>query len=58
MPTPRANPDKDIIFNVTPLKYIKTMANNKLIGILKAITIVGFILFKNTSKTKIASIPP
>ena len=34
------------------------MANNKLIGILKAITRVGFKLFKNTSKIKMAKIPP
>ena len=58
IPTPSAKPDRDIMFNVTPLKYIKIIANNKLIGILKAITIVGLILFKKISNTKIAHIPP
>ena len=58
IPTPRARPDNEIIFNVTLLKYIRTIANSKLIGILKAITIVGLILFKKINKTNIAKIPP
>ena len=51
IPTPNAKPANDITFIVTP-------PNNKLIGILKAIIIVGFIFLKNSNNIIIANIPP
>ncbi len=58
IPIPSANPDSEIIFNVTPLKYIHTKAVIKLIGIEQAIIKVGFKLLKKNSNTKIARIAP
>ena len=58
IPTPSDKPDSEIIFRDISVKYIKTTANNKLIGILKAIITVGLILLKDTKSTIIANIPP
>ena len=41
IPTPNARPDSEIIFSVTPLKYISTMANISEIGMLRAMITVG-----------------
>ncbi len=58
IPTPSARPDKEIMFNVTPEKYMATNAVIILIGIEQAITKVGRILFKNTRRIITASIAP
>ena len=58
IPTPRAKPPKDMMFMVTPVKYIMAIANIRLIGMDTAITMVGFMSFKNNIRTKIASNPP
>ena len=58
IPTPRAKPDSEIMFRDIPVKYIKTTANSKLIGILRAIIIVGLILLKKIKSTIIAKTPP
>ena len=41
MPIPIARPDKEIMFSVTPEKYIIAKANNTLRGILIAVMMVG-----------------
>ncbi len=58
IPIPSARPDREIIFNVTPLKYIHTIAVTKLMGMENATTTVGLRSFKNTRRIKMASAPP
>ena len=58
IPIPNANPDKEIIFNVIPEKYINTNAPTTLIGIEQAIIKVGLILRKNNNSIRIANNPP
>ena len=58
IPTPSASPDREIIFSVTPEKYMATSAVIILMGIEHAITKVGRILFKNTRRIKIAKTAP
>ena len=58
IPTPRARPDREIIFSVIPLKYISTTAPKTLIGMEHATIAVGLISFKNTNKIKIARMAP
>ena len=58
MPTPTARPDSEIIFKVTPEKYISTMAKMTLMGMEHAMMNVGLISFKNKNRIKTARIPP
>ena len=58
IPTPRASPDREMTFMVTPLKYIRTMAVRILIGMEHAITKVGRISRRNTKRIRIASTAP
>ena len=58
MPTPNPKPDRLRMFRVMPLKYIMTMANNTLSGMLMATTSVGRISFKNRASTMMASTAP
>ena len=58
IPTPSARPDSEITFIVTPLKYISTMAVRILIGMEQAMTKVGRISRRNTSRIRIASAAP
>ena len=58
MPTPSARPDSDRILKVMPVKYISTMANSTLNGILMATTMVGRRSFKNSASTMMASTAP
>ena len=58
IPMPRARPDREMIFRVTPLKYMHTMAVTRLTGMENATTMVGRRSFKNTSRMKMASSPP
>ena len=58
IPTPIARPESEIIFSVTPLKYIRTIANTTLIGIEHATIIVGLISRKNKNKIIIARTAP
>ena len=55
MPTPSARPDSDRILKVMPVKYISTMANSTLNGILMATTMVGRRSFRNSASTMMAS---
>ena len=41
IPTPSANPDREMILMVTPVKYISAIAKVKLIGMDNAIIMVG-----------------
>ena len=41
MPMPRASPDSEMMFRVTPLKYMHTMAVTRLTGMENATTRVG-----------------
>ena len=58
MPTPSPRPDSDRILKVMPVKYISTMANSTLNGILMATTMVGRRSFKNSASTMMASAAP
>ena len=58
IPTPSAKPDRLKIFNVIPEKYINTMANSTLSGILIATTSVGRRSFKKNASTITARIAP
>ena len=58
IPTPSARPDSEIMFSVTPLKYISTMATITLKGMLKATTMVGFTSFRKKASTITASRAP
>ena len=58
MPTPNPKPDRLRMFRVMPLKYIMTMANSTLSGMLMATTSVGRISFKNRASTMMASTAP
>ena len=58
MPIPSARPDREIIFSVTPLKYMHTIAVTRLMGMEKATTMVGRRFFKNSINMIMASAPP
>ena len=58
IPIPNANPDREIRFKVTPLKYISTIAASTLNGILNATTIVGLMERRKIASTMIARIAP
>ncbi len=58
IPMPSARPDKEIIFSVTPLKYMHTMAVTRLMGMEKATTMVGRRSFRNSIRIRMASRPP
>ena len=58
IPTPNARPDSEIIFSVTPLKYISTMANISEIGMLRAMITVGLRSRRNKIRTIIARMAP
>ena len=58
IPTPSASPDKEMMFRVTPEKYMATSAVMILIGMEHAITNVGRRLFKNTSRIITANMAP
>ena len=51
-------PESEIIFNEIPEKYISAMANIRLIGIEHAITNVGLISLRKTSRINIANTAP
>ena len=57
MPMPNPKPDRLRMFRVMPLKYIMTMANSTLSGMLMATTSVGRISF-NRASTMMASTAP
>ncbi len=58
MPMPRASPDSEMMFRVTPLKYMHTMAVTRLTGMENATTMVGLKSFRNTIRINIASTAP
>ncbi len=58
IPTPSASPEREIIFNVIPLKYMHTTAVTRLTGMESAITSVGRISFKNMINISMASTAP
>ena len=58
IPMPSASPDREMIFSVTPLKYIHTMAVTRLTGMEKATTSVGRRSFKNSSRMAMARTAP
>ncbi len=58
IPTPRAKPEREMMFSVIPLKYMHTTAVTRLIGMEKAITRVGRKSFRNTINMKIARTAP
>ena len=58
MPMPSASPDREMMFNVTPLKYMQTMAVTRLIGMENATTRVGLMSFRKRIRIRIASPPP
>ena len=58
MPTPKASPAREMIFSVTPEKYINTTANSRLMGMDRAMINVGRPLRRKISSTTIARIPP
>ena len=55
---PRARPDSEIMFRVTPLKYMHTMAVTRLTGMENATTMVGLKSFRNTIRINMASTAP
>ena len=58
IPTPTASPESEIIFIVTPLKYIRTIANTTESGIEKATIKVGLKSLRNSRSTIIANTAP
>ena len=58
MPMPRASPDREMMFRVTPLKYMHTIAVTRLMGMENATTMVGLKSFRNTINIRMASNPP
>ena len=58
MPMPRASPDSEMMFRVTPLKYMHTMAVTRLTGMENATTMVGLKSFRNTIRINMASTAP
>ena len=58
MPTATASPAREIMFKVTPLKYMSVSANVRLIGMLRAVTSVGRMSQRNRNKMTIAKIAP
>ena len=58
MPTPKARPDREITFRVTPLKYISTTAATTLMGMEQATTMVGLMSNMKMARIKMASRPP
>ena len=58
IPTPRARPEREITFRVTPLKYMHTTAVIRLTGIEHATTAVGLQSLRNRIRIRIASRAP
>ena len=58
IPTPSARPDRERMLKVMPVKYISTMANSTLNGILMATTMVGRRSFRKSASTMMASTAP
>ena len=58
IPTPSARPDRLRMFSVMPVKYISTMANSTLSGMLMATTSVGRRSLRKSASTMIASTAP
>ncbi len=58
IPTPIARPESEIIFRLTPEKYIRTIANNSETGIENAIISVGRKSLRNKNRIIIDSIAP
>ena len=58
MPTATASPESEIILIVMPEKYISTIANVILIGILKSVMKVGFMSRRNSSRITTAKSAP
>ena len=58
MPMPSARPDSEMMLRVMLLKYISTMANSTLRGILMATTAVGRTSLRNSASTMMASTAP
>ena len=58
IPTPSARPESEMMFRVTPEKYMQTTAATRLTGIDIAMINVGLISRKKKMSTMIASNPP
>ena len=58
IPTATARPDREIMFRVTPEKYISTIAKVMLIGMLRRVIKVGFISLRKRSRIKTANSAP
>ena len=58
MPTDTARPESEIMFSVTPEKYMSTTANTTLMGMETRVMTVGRISRRNTRRTRIAKIAP
>ena len=58
IPIPSARPEREIIFRVTPLKYMQTTAVTRLTGMENATTMVGLTSFRKISRIRMASTPP
>ena len=58
IPTATARPEREIMFSVTPEKYIITIANIMLTGILISVINVGLISRRNNSSIRTANNAP
>ena len=58
IPTPRARPDREMTFRVTPLKYIHTIAVIRLTGMEQATTAVGRQSLRNRIRISTARTAP
>ena len=58
MPTATASPESEIMFSVTPEKYISTNANTTLIGIEQSVINVGRRSFRNRNRITMANTAP
>ena len=58
MPTATARPDREIMFSVTPEKYISTTAKITLTGIATSVITVGRQSFKNRYRITMANSAP
>ena len=58
MPMPRLRPDSDSTFSVMPVKYMHTKAMTTLMGMEKATVMVGRKSIRNSSRIRIARLPP
>ena len=58
IPMPSANPERDSTLSVMPVKYMHTKAATTLIGIEKAMMIVGRQSVRKINSTSTASRPP